>query len=497
MTEPRFLHDIASRLAATAAGRVVVSETGHALTGPAFADAVGAACDALRGRGLGPGDRLMIALPNSVALAVLILAASRIGAAVVPVNPRLSTVERAAIRAHARPRLMLARSADSGVEGLHVPGFGAPLAIEIDAAAAPDAVPEAPEIRTAAIIYTSGTTGEPKGVMLSHANLMFVARESSRIRALGPADRVLAVLPMSHVFGLASVLLGSLYAGARLDLAPAFDAPAVSRALTDDGITVFQGVPTMYQRLLEIADRQSGTLAAPRLRYLSSGGAPLDLALKARVEALFGQPLHNGYGLTETAPTVTTTRMDDPAKDDSVGTLLPDVEVRIADTGSGMPRAPGEVGEILVRGPGIMLGYYRAPEVTASVMTADGWFRSGDLGRMDARGHLYVVGRAKELIIRSGFNVYPPEVEAALTAHPDVALAAVVGRRVEANEEVVAFLEAKPGRAIDLDAIAAHAGARLAPYKRPSRYVVLPALPVTGASKIRKAELARLAAELT
>jgi long-chain acyl-CoA synthetase len=247
----------------------------------------------------------------------------------------------------------------------------------------------------------------------------------------------------------------------------------------------------MYARLFELADRRGAPLPAPRLRYLSSGGAPLDIGLKQRVEAMWGLPLNNGYGLTEASPTVATTRVENPANDDSVGPPLPNVELRIADPATGRALSARDIGEIWVRGPGVMKGYYAAPEETAKTITSEGWLKTGDLGRLDAAGNLYVVGRLKELIIRSGFNVYPPEVEAVLSLHPDVGIAAVVGKKVEGNEEVVAFLEPKPGRTIDTEAVRAIATERLAPYKRPSRYVVQ-ALPVSSAGKIRKAELARL-----
>jgi len=497
MSEPRFIDEIAGRLAREAADRIVVADDHAALTGAAFAAAVEDAARAFCALGLGAGDRCLLALPNSVALAAGMLAASRCGAWAVPVNPRLTAAEQASIRAHARPRLALARDpAMAGHAAKRIAIGGTELCAGIDGAAPAEPDEADPAHRVAALIYTSGTTGEPKGVMLTHANLLFVAQGSSALRRIGAADRVYCALPMSHVFGLASVFLGSLYAGARLDLAGAFDALRVAGALADDAITVFQGVPTMYQRLLELADRRGAPLAAPRLRYLSTGGAPLDPGLKARVEAMLAVALQNGYGLTETAPTVSTTRIEAPAADDSCGPPLEGVEVRIADPADGRALAAGGVGEIQVRGPGVMRGYYRAPEATRAVIGADGWFRSGDLGRLDGRGHLYVVGRLKELIIRSGFNVYPPEVEAALTQHPDVALAGVVGRKVAGNEEVVAFLEPRPGRTIDVADVAAYAASRLAPYKRPARYVVLTSLPVTGAAKIRKAELARIAAAL-
>lgn len=435
----------------------VSDSTGTTLSYRALADAVEAAAADLTVRGVRGGDRIVVLCENSVAAAVAIFAAQRLRAWAVPLNARLSVGEVDAIIAHCTPRLVVTTdsvSPDAAAHGARLgarPGsssiwFGASLAGGPKAGSR-EPVFKDPQVQVAALIYTSGTTGQPKGVMLTHDNLMFIAGRSSELRRLTPADRIYAVLPVSHVFGLASVLNGSLYQGARLDLVSRFDAEAVARAFAEDGITVFQGVPQMYVRLVALAEARGG-LSAPRLRYLSSGGAPLDVQLKRRVEALWGLTLHNGYGLTETSPTVSTTRIESPADDESTGPAIPDVDVRIAGP-DGKPIALGEVGEIEVRGRLVMKGYYRAPDETAAVMTRDGFLRTGDLGRIDARGHLYVVGRAKELIIRSGFNVYPPEVEGVLTAYPDVAAAAVLGRKTsDGNEEVVAFVQPRPGRTI-------------------------------------------------
>ncbi|MDJ0951899.1 MAG: class I adenylate-forming enzyme family protein, partial [Alphaproteobacteria bacterium] len=416
-------------------------------------------------RGVGAGDRLLIVLENSVAGACAILAAARLRAWAVPLNARLSEREIDTIRDHCSPRLLVFTVGVSRDAAKHAERHGAEADPALDplgaliargVAGAPEPVDDRPEDQVAALIYTSGTTGAPKGVMLTHDNLMFIAGRSSAIRYLNPADRVYAVLPMSHVFGLASVLLGSLYQGARLDLVARFDGEEVARALAEDGVTVFQGVPQMYARLMALSKVRGAPLPAPHLRYLSSGGAPLDLDLKHRVEAMWNQPVHNGYGMTETSPTVSTTDTDNPAADESCGPLIPDVEVRIAGPdGAALPA--GEAGEIWVRGRLIMKGYYRDPDQTAEVMTPDGWFKTGDLGRFSDAGELYVVGRAKELIIRSGFNVYPPEVEAVVASHPDVALAAVLGRPVDGNEEVVAFVQPVPGHQIDEAALRAHA----------------------------------------
>jgi acyl-CoA synthetase (AMP-forming)/AMP-acid ligase II len=322
--------------------------------------------------------------------------------------------------------------------------------------------------------------------MLSHRSVMFTAAIGGVMRGFGPDDRAYGVLPMSHIVGFSSVLIGTLMFGARLELVPRFDAQATLDALRSDGITRLQGVPTLYQRLLEAS---GGVIACPALRSIGVAGAPLDPALKTAVESAFGLPMHNGYGITECAPTIAFTRMDDPRGDTTVGPPIPGIEVCLKGA-AGQEVAPGEVGELHARGPNVMLGYYKAPEATARVVDPQGWFNTGDLARFDGP-YLHIVGRTKELIIRSGFNVYPPEVESVLAAHPAVASCAVVGRRVPGNEEVVAFVQLKPGAQAAPQDIAQFAARHLAPYKRPAEVVIKAALPATSAGKILKHELAK------
>jgi acyl-CoA synthetase (AMP-forming)/AMP-acid ligase II len=244
----------------------------------------------------------------------------------------------------------------------------------------------------------------------------------------------------------------------------------------------------MYAKLLDHLRERGSPLRATSLRFLYAGGAPLSAELQKRVETLFGLPLNNGYGLTECSPTVTQTRPSEPRNDGSVGTPLPGVEIRMVDReGHDVPQ--GEPGELWVRGPNVMKGYYRNPQATAETMRPEGWLATGDIARADAEGAVFIEGRVKELIIRSGFNVYPVEVESVLNAHPDVAQSAVVGREVDGNEEVVAFVELKPGASTTPAALIAFAAASLAPYKRPSEVVVLPSLPAAASGKILKAKL--------
>lgn len=454
--------------------------------------------DGLRRLGVRPGDRVMSVGENGLVVAALILAAAEIDAWAVIINARLSAREVDAIAAHAQPRLICfalsSPEARSHAErrratALDFGSLGPVWTTPADPASLPEPVHADGERQCAVLLYTSGTTGEPKAVMLSHRNLLYIAAVSAGLRRLSSDDRCYGVLPLAHVFGLASVFLGSLYHGASLYLVPRFDPASVMRSLEHDRLTVIQGVPAMYARLLAYLKAEGLTdIPHPALRFLSSGGSALDLALKQGVESLFGQPLYNGYGLTECAPTISQTLLDAPRQDSSVGVLLPGIAAKLAGAGS------DGVGELCVKGPGVMLGYYRAPEATAASFDGEGWLRTGDLARFEG-DHLFIVGRCKELIIRSGFNVYPAEVEAVLNAHPDVTQSAVVGRQADGNEEVVAFVQPIPGRAPSSGDLNDFAAQRLAPYKRPAEIVVMDVLPASATGKILKGRLAEAAAQ--
>jgi long-chain acyl-CoA synthetase len=352
-------------------------------------------------------------------------------------------------------------------------------------------VPEPVELdrsrQVAALVYTSGTTGNPKGVMLTHRNLLFSARAAGAQRE--PTDKVYCVLPISHIVGLSAILIASLMAGATAQLVPRFDPAALIAAIANNGITLLFGVPATFQRLLEYKV-VAGIDRLPRgkLRRLAVAGAPLDATLKSRIEAEFGLPLRNSYGITECAPAIAGVRAETPRDDDAVGSLITGIEARLVGP-DGRAVAPGKVGELHVRGPNVMRGYYRAAERTAAVIDSEGWFNTGDLARLDD-DILYIVGRTKELIIRSGFNVYPAEVEAVLNEHPAVVQSAVIGHSVAGNEEVVAYVELLPGSATTPVDLMAHATRLLAPYKRPSEIIVLDALPAASTGKILKHQLA-------
>ncbi|MEL7092764.1 MAG: fatty acid--CoA ligase family protein, partial [Pseudomonadota bacterium] len=287
----------------------------------------------------------------------------------------------------------------------------------------------------------------------------------------------------------------SIGQGAMIRLVPRFDADAALTALRD-GITLFSAVPQMHALIMAAARRRGlDRLGSDALRYVSSGAAPLDPAWKRSAEAFYGVAVQNGYGLTESTAGVAATRNAIGTADISVGPALPGVEIEI-DTS--VPGGGAGSGEVLTRGPHVMKRYFRAPDATDAVLSSEGWLRTGDLGRIGDDGNLHILGRSKELIIRGGFNVYPPEVEAVLTDHPGVVQSAVVGRAVKGDEEVVAFVQPAVGAGLTEDALRSFAAGRLAGYKRPARYVLAETLPAAPTGKILKHKLlAHFADQLT
>lgn len=444
----------------------------------------------LREAGVKPGHRVMLVAENSSALAAGLIAASLLDAWSIPVNARLSVPEIARIRDHARPAAVLFTHTVSDAALAHA---RAANAREVDAGAEPVMLAIQPGTvaepvragagQVATLLYTTGTTGDPKGVMLTHANLIYGGQTSAAHRGITADDYIYGVLPLTHVFGLASAFMAELAAGACLELVPRFDA-AVTFAALQSRVSIFPAVPQMHALLMAHAS-QNGLekLDAERLRYISSGGAPLDLAWKQKVESFFGLSLFNGYGMTEATAGIAATRPGATRADTSVGKMLPDQEVRIERAGE------DGVGELVIRGPNIMAGYYRNEAETGLVLDNNGWLRTGDLGFQDEHGNLHITGRAKELIIRSGFNVYPLEVEAALNQHPQVVQAAVIGHSADGNEDIVAFIQPLAGSGLAPDNLKSHLKDRLAAYKHPTRWIISDQLPAAPSGKILKARL--------
>jgi long-chain acyl-CoA synthetase len=500
---PKRISDIIVPWSECSPERPALVETSGTWTYSDLSTAVKAAQCWLLEQNVRPGDRVMLVCENCRVFVALLLAITAIDAWPVLVNSRLSAREVDEIRDHCGARRVLYTTSVSPHAREHAKRHAAIL--QDVAAVGPVAVapvnentwPEPVDLevgqRVAALIYTSGTTGVPKGVMLTHRNLLFVAAVSAKIRSLGPEDRLYGVLPMSHAVGLSVVLLGSLLSGSTLYLAPRFDPAAALATMDKERLTVVLGAPGMFSLLADYAKMKGvKSFQLPALRIISSSGAPLQLPVKKEVESLFGTVLHNGYGVTECSPNIAQAKVGEHRADTSVGRILPGVEVQLVGPDR-QPVAEGEIGELWVRGPNVMKGYYRAPEETAAAVNPQGWFNTRDLARLE-KGYLFIVGRSKELIIRFGENVYPAEVEAVLNAHPAVVRSAVIGRPVqgtEGGEEVIAFVQVSPSSSTTPTEIAQHAACHLAPYKRPTQIVLVPSMPLTPTGKVIKGELAK------
>jgi long-chain acyl-CoA synthetase len=497
-TLPHRIHEVMDPYVAASPDRTALIDDKSTLTYRELDRAVGGAVDALRALGIRAGDRMMVVSENSIPLACFLLAASRLDAWVIVANPRLSTRELDQIKDHSGARRMFLTADVSEEAAAHASRYDAPVqdvgplhgigVSALNRETQPEPVEADGASQVAVLIYTSGTTGTPKGVMLTHRNLLFSAKTSANLRNMTAEDVQYCVLPISHIVGI-SLLTMTLMVGGVTRLVTKYNPAALAKALAEEGITLLNGVPATYQRLLEYR-QMAGLRQLERgaLRLMSVAGAPLDLELKAKVEKELGLPLFNAFGITECSPGISGVRPESPRRDNSVGALVPGIEARIVGR-DGAVVANGEIGELHVRGPNVMRGYYRAPDLTAKAVDPDGWFNTGDLARFEGDA-MFIVGRTKEMIIRSGFNVYPAEIEAVLSTHSDVVQCAVVGRPVEGNEEIVAFVQLLKGTTATAQDLMAHVAPQLTSYKRPSEIILMDALPATSTGKLLKHKLA-------
>jgi malonyl-CoA/methylmalonyl-CoA synthetase len=427
----------------------------------------------LHAAGLRAGDRVLMSAPSSLALAVAHVACLRLGGVVLPANPAYRAAELAQLVADAQPRAALVDDAERAAQ---LAALDPALRVATPELELPDGpVPALDAVAAEAgalLAYTSGTTGRPKGALLSHGNLHATAEALRLAWRWEPGDRLVHALPMFHMHGLGVALHGTLQAGASALLLPRFDPDAVLDAVEREQATLFFGVPTMLHRLAE----HPRASALARLRLLVSGSAALAPDLYARVAARTGQAVLERYGMTETGM-LASNPVDGRREPGTVGFPLPGVELRLATSG-----------EIEVRGPNVFRGYRNRPDANAEAFTADGWFRTGDLGQLDGDGRLRIVGRAKELVISGGYNVHPREVEEALLAHPAVREAAVTGTpSPEWGEVVTAYLVSE--REIGLPELRAHLAERLAAYKHPRIVHRVEALPRNALGKIQRHRL--------
>jgi len=458
--------------------------------------------------GIQLGDRVGLYLGSGPAFIAAYLGAHLARGAAVLLNTQYRRVELGHILADSAPRALVTEAGLGDEVAGVLPGLAEPPAVIVAGAGVfglaedggrPAELPGGEELPgrgdLALLAYTSGTTGRAKGAMLSHGNL---AANSAAVTAAWrwtAADRLLLTLPLFHIHGLGVGVHGALLVGGSIDLRPRFDAGEMLDTLATGAISMFFGVPTMYGRLAQEAEARPelAVRAGRALRLLVSGSAALPPHTFAAVERLFGQRILERYGMTETVMNLTNP-FDGERRPGTVGGPFPGQEARVVDVRGRQPLPDGEVGEIQVRGPHVCMGYWRNPAATAEVFGADGWFSTGDLGWRSADGYYTITGRARELIISGGYNIYPREVEEVLMAHPDVAEAAVIGQPdADFGEQVVAVLVLRPGLSPAPEreaALAAFLRERLAAYKRPRAFIYVNSLPRNAMGKVQKQLLA-------
>jgi malonyl-CoA/methylmalonyl-CoA synthetase len=472
--------------------RFLILPDGATISRAAFHDRAAALAGALAQAGARPGDRVAAQIDKSPDALALWAACVRGGFVFLPLNPAYTPSEVAYFLSDAEPAVVVAAPGRDallvGLAGrapvltLGQDGDGTLAAAALQAGSGP--VARRGDDDLAAILYTSGTTGRPKGAMITHRNLVSNARALTGLWGFAAGDVLLHPLPVFHTHGLFVATHVALLAGAPILLLPRFDADALFRLLPQ--ATAMMGVPTFYTRL--VADPRLTRAAVAHMRLFISGSAPLLPDTHRAFTAATGQVILERYGMTETNM-ITSNPLAGDRRPGSVGLPLPGVTVRVGDP-AGQAVPPGETGMIEVRGPNVFKGYWRQPEKTAEDMRPDGFFITGDLGVMGADGHLTIVGRAKDLIIAGGFNIYPAEVEAALDALPGVLESAVVGvPHPDLGEAVVALVVPRDGADPTPEGLAAGLAGGLARFKQPRRIILVDRLPRNAMGKVQKAAL--------
>ena len=396
---------------------------------------------------------------------VALLAALKSGAIAAPLNPLLTAEERSTILADLAPALVIAEADCTGAPAQSRRAVSSP----------------------ALILYTSGSTGRPKGALLSHDALSFANQSwAGPVMRLSSRDVVLGVLPYAHSFGINGALLAPLLAGATVVLLERFSPDAVLETIEQHRVTVFPGVATMFRRLLDAAGFARERLASLRLAVSGAAPCPGELAQEWREKT--GIRILRGYGSTEIFRPISYLADDPTEIPEAIGRAVPGVTLRVVNEAE-QALPSGEAGELLIKSPAVMDGYLGAPEETPVVLR-DGWFRTGDLARIDPHGFVTIVGRKKELILRGGYSVSPGEVEATLLAHPAVAEAAVVGQpHPELGEDIAAFVMLHPDAHAGPDELIAHCAKSLAAFKCPRLVRVVETLPRSATGKILKSKL--------
>jgi long-chain acyl-CoA synthetase len=448
----------------------------------------------LRAKGMRLGDRVGVMLPNVPYFAAVYYGILRAGGVVVPMNVLLKEREVGYYLSDPGARLMFAwhqfaDAAHGGSDQAHAdcllvePGDFEGL---LGRSEPVTEVVERSGDDTAVILYTSGTTGAPKGAELTHENLRRNVETAVGLFGMGKNTVTLGALPLFHSFGQTCGLNATVRAGGCLTLIPRFDPGRALEIIERDGVSVFEGVPTMYAALLGHPER--ARFDASTLRLCVSGGAALPMEVMRSFEQAFGCAILEGYGLSETSPIASFNHPDRERKPGSIGTPIDGVEMKVVgENGGEVP--PGGVGEIVIRGHNVMKGYWRRPDATAEAIR-HGWFHTGDMGRADEDGYFFIVDRKKDMVIRGGYNVYPREIEELLYEHPSVREAAVIGvPHPELGEEVAAAIVLVPGATVGEDEIVDFVKGQLAAYKYPRVVWFVDELPKGATGKILKRQI--------
>ena len=448
----------------------------------------------LKARGLEPGDRVGIMLPNVPYFPVTYYGVLRAGGVVVPMNVLLKGREVEFYLEDPGAKLVFAwhdfgEAAQQGAEAagaeciLVKPGEFEQL---VGAQEPVQEVADRSADDTAVILYTSGTTGKPKGAELTHSNLRRNCTIATRLFGFTEEDLTLGALPLFHSFGQTCAMNASIVNGATLSLIPRFDPEKALEIIERDRVTVFEGVPTMYNAMLHVEDRERYDVSS--LRLCASGGSAMPEDLMRRFEEAFGCIILEGYGLSETSPVASFNHPDRERKPGSIGQPIDGVEMKVVDDdGNDVPQ--GEIGEIVIRGHNVMKGYWNREDATRESIK-DGWFHTGDMARVDEDGYFFIVDRKKELIIRGGYNVYPREIEEVLYEHPAIQEAAVVGVPDESmGEEVGAAIVLKKGEELGEDEVKSYVKEQVASYKYPRKVWFVDDLPKGPTGKILKREI--------
>ena len=450
----------------------------------------------LKSKGLEPGDRVGLMMPNVPYFPVIYFGILRAGAVVVPMNVLLKKREVGFYLEDPGAKFLFAwgdfaEPAEAGAEqaGAEVilvkPGEFEKLLADQE----PDRdLADKGAEDTAVILYTSGTTGKPKGAELTHSNLYKNSKGvSEKLGEMSGEDVLLGALPLFHSFGQTCTMNSAVSVGATVTMLPRFDPDKALEIIERDKVTLFQGVPTMYNAMLHSKSCDSANCSS--LRICMSGGAAMPAELMRAFEEKFDCMILEGYGLSETSPVACFNHPNKERKAGSIGTPIEGVEMQIwDDNGNELPQ--GEVGEIVIRGHNIMKGYWERPDATEESVTSEGWFRSGDMARVDEDGYFFIVDRKKDMIIRGGYNVYPREVEEVLYEHPAVQEAAVVAVPDEAlGEEVGAAVVLKEGESLEASDLREHVRSQVAAYKYPRRIWFVDELPKGPTGKILKREI--------